>query len=117
MIRGITVLWFGLVVGLGAGLFQVKHEVQLLEQDLQRLNRAILADQEAIHVLQAEWTYLDRPERLARLSRRHLELAPLTAVQIITIDDLPLRLDTVISEATNPTAAGGATRTVHGVGP
>jgi cell division protein FtsL len=117
MIRGRTIVWFGLAVGLGAGLFYVKHEVQLLEEELQRLDRKILADQEAIHVLRAEWTYLNQPQRLAALSRRYLELAPPTTAQITTIDDLPLRLDTVITKADNPTPVGGVNQTAQGRGP
>jgi hypothetical protein len=111
MIRGSVLFWFGLVLCMGAGLFQVKHEVQILEEELEHLNRAILADQEATHVLRAEWSYLNRPERLAALSRRHLEIAPLAAAQIIMIESLPLRLDTMISQASNPAAASGVTDT------
>jgi len=109
MIRRSTLLLLALLLGLGAALFGVKHRVQRLEADLGRVNRAILADQEAIHVLKAEWAYLNRPQRLEALSRRHLELAPLTADQIVEIDDLPLRLDKATSQADNPSAVGGAT--------
>lgn len=115
MIRRSTLLWFALVLAVTAGLFQVKHEVRLLEQELERLNGAILADQEAAHVLRAEWAYLNRPKRLEALSRRYLELAPLAATQIIAIDDLPMRLDTANSQASNPAAAGGVTQTALGV--
>lgn len=117
MIRSATVLWIGLALCLGAGLFQVKHEVQVLEEELAHLNRAILADQEAIHVLRAEWAYLNRPERLEALSRRYLEIAPLAAAQLITIDSLPLRLDTMVAQASNPTAASGANQTDQGADP
>jgi hypothetical protein len=104
----------GLAGAVAAGLYQLKHEVMLLEQDLARVNREILDDQEAVHVLKAEWTYLNEPRRLEALSKRHLELAPLAAAQLITIDDLPTRLDPVISDAHNPTAAGGAVQAPTG---
>jgi hypothetical protein len=108
MIRRSMLVAVGLAGAFGAGLYQLKHEVMLLEQDLAHVNRAILDDQESIHVLKAEWTYLNDPRRLEALSKQYLELAPLAAAQVITIDDLPNRLDSVIADANNPTAAGGA---------
>ena len=79
MIRRSTGLSLAVALAIGAGLFQLKHEVQLLEERLADLNRSILSDQEAVHVLEAEWTYLNRPWRLEALAKRHLELAPLAA--------------------------------------
>ncbi|MGB8273820.1 MAG: hypothetical protein WCF16_00955 [Alphaproteobacteria bacterium] len=108
MIRRSTLVAIVLMLAIGIGLYQLKHEVQLLEERLADVNRDILADQEAIHVLDAEWTYLNRPWRLEALAQRHLELAPLAAAQVVTFDQLPSRLEPVISDATNPTAAGGA---------
>jgi hypothetical protein len=108
MIRRSTGLSLAVALAIGAGLFQLKHEVQLLEERLAEVNRSILADQEAVHVLEAEWTYLNRPWRLEALAKRHLELAPLAAAQVVTFDQLPSRVEPVISDATNPTAAGGA---------
>jgi len=110
MIRRSMIVAIGLACAVGVGLYQLKHEVMLLEQELAQVNRAILDDQESIHVLKAEWTYLNDPRRLEALSKQYLELAPLAAAQVITIDDLPTRLDTVTSDAHNPTAAGGATQ-------
>lgn len=108
MIRRSTLVAIVLMLAIGIGLYQLKHEVQLLEGRLADVNRDILADQEAIHVLDAEWTYLNRPWRLEALAQRHLELAPLAAAQVVTFDQLPSRLEPVISDATNPTAASGA---------
>ena len=36
--------------------FKVKYEVQALEGRMNRINREVLADQQAIHVLKAEWS-------------------------------------------------------------
>lgn len=89
MIRA-TVAWLALVVVAGTGLFLVKHEVQDLEEQLARLDDRIAKERENIHVLRAEWAYLTRPERLARLSERHLELKPPAPGQIAnSLDSLP----------------------------
>lgn len=72
-------------------LFAVKQDVRLMEQRLVALHRDILDHQEALHILNSEWSYLNRPDRIATLAERHLGLAPLTGQQIIRIEDLPLR--------------------------
>jgi hypothetical protein len=81
---------------LGAGvaalfLFLLKHEVGTLEDDLAAIQAHIGAQEEAIHVLEAEWAYLNRPERLATLSRQQLGLTPLGPERLIALEELPLR--------------------------
>jgi len=93
MIGRITLLWVGLAAGVAAGLFQVKYEVQALEGRLNRINRAVLADQQAIHVLKAEWSYLNQPTELSKraLALGVLDLKSVAATQIGAVADLPQR--------------------------
>lgn len=102
MIRLGTVLWLVLVALVGFGMFKVKYEVMDLEDQLARANRAITVDQDAIHVLKAEWAFLDQPSRLAELSRRYLDLAPIGTAQLGQISAIALRPSAV------PLAAGSA---------
>jgi cell division protein FtsL len=102
MIGRSTLLWAALAVTAGMGLFQVSYRVQTLEQELTRTNRQIIGERETIHVLTAEWSYLNEPRRLAELTRRHLELAPLSATQMTRIEDLPLRLPPLMAAAPVP---------------
>ena len=102
MIRMGTVLWLALVACVGFGMFEVKYTVMDLEDELARTNRAIGADIDSIHVLKAEWSYLDQPSRIAELSRRFLDLAPLGTAQLGQIDAIPMR-----PEAVPPMAAAG----------
>ena len=58
-------------------------------RNLNGLNKEILQEQKAVHVLQAEWGYLTRPEHIETLSQRLLpHLQPPTAQQIGNIDQL-----------------------------
>src|SRR3546814_7686636 len=57
-------------------LFQIKQEVRVLEEQVADTRRTILEDQEAVHVLEAEWSYLNSPARIGALAERHLDLAP-----------------------------------------
>lgn len=80
-----------LASALSLALFALKYQVQDLEDELVKLNRTIFADQEAIHVLKAEWSHLNDPRRLRSLARRHLGMKPVTPDQLATIADLPPR--------------------------
>jgi cell division protein FtsL len=90
MRRFIVVCW--LVAGSVTALilFQIKQEVYTLEQEIADTQRDILRDQESVHVLQAEWSYLNDPARIAALAERHLKLAPIPPERIIAFDDLPM---------------------------
>ncbi len=72
-------------------VFRVSNEAEQLESDLKTAQRTILQHQEAIHVLQAEWSYLNRPAEIADLAKRHLDLKPLSAEQFVDLDHLPPR--------------------------
>lgn len=102
MRRGTLILVL-LATGLGIGLFMVKHQVQVLEDELTGLNRQLTADRQAIHVLRAEWSHLNEPTRLKTLADRYLPMAPLTASQLSADPDLPLR----VSESPAPEKPAG----------
>jgi hypothetical protein len=91
MMRPSTVLWIALAGGVGVGVYQLKHRVQALEDDLFRLNRSIVQEQDSIHVLRAEWAYINQPQRLEALAQRHLSMQVMTPTQMGQVADLPRR--------------------------
>src|SRR5688500_16445078 len=93
MSRISDIVWVVVLALLGIGLFQVKYNVQSKERDLREVRRQIEANYNAIHVLQAEWSYLNDPLRLADLTRRHTGLVPTTPGQIGDFASLPLRIE------------------------
>lgn len=105
MMRFGTILTLSLAVAAGIGLFYAKHRVQALEEELAGLQQRILTDREAIHVLKAEWSFLNDPDRLADLARRHLELAPIAGAQLATVDEVPEKLP-LAPETLEPPADG-----------
>ncbi|MEO5336954.1 MAG: hypothetical protein H7841_08680 [Magnetospirillum sp. WYHS-4] len=80
--------------GMSLALFGIKYQVRDLEKDLDSLNRTIARDQQAIHVLKAEWNYLNDPRRLNDLAGRHLGLKPTEMRQLGTLEQLPPRPET-----------------------
>lgn len=93
MIRPGTVVWFCIVVAVGYAMFQVKYEVMRQEQTLAGLNRQIADDREQIRVLNAEWSYLTRPNRIEQLASRFLHLSNMSSAQIVPLSDVPFRAD------------------------
>lgn len=90
-----TIVWIVLVGAMASGLFQLKYAVQAREDELAQLNRDLIASEQAVHVLRAEWSYLNRPARLAGLAARYLELAPLAPEQVGTPETLLLTVGEV----------------------
>jgi cell division protein FtsL len=91
--RPALILWIGLPAIVTIALLLVSYQVKGLESELAELEHAALTQQEEIHVLNAEWSFLNRPERLARLAKRHLDLAPVAPKQLITFSYEPLAND------------------------
>ena len=110
MIRFASLLWLALVAVTGFATFKVKYAVQDIEEELNKVRRQTIAEQQEIHVLRAEWTALTQPERLADLNRRLLSLAAITPKQLQRkVDEIPLRLvpepEPVIAAAPAPEPA------------
>lgn len=85
-------VWLLGAVITGVFLYGVAYEVERMDKELGSLQQNITDERENIHVLQAEWTYLARPERIENLSRQFLpRMQPLTADRIGTYDDIPFK--------------------------
>lgn len=85
------VFWTAAVFIAGSGLFYMKHRVKTLEDNLHAVNRSLAGEQEALHVLKAEWAYLSRPDRLATLNRKHLGLVAPRPEQLTGFESVPPR--------------------------
>jgi len=110
MIRLASLFWLALVAVTGFATFKMKYTVQDIEDELNKVRRHTIAEQQEIHILRAEWTSLNQPERLADLNRRLLSLAALAPTQLQRkIEDVPLRpvpepAEPLIASAPEPTA-------------
>lgn len=100
MKRSLNLLAVVIIVAAGVALYQLKYRTQRLQEEVRGLQSQIIADTEALKVLNAEWTYLSRPERLESLGSRYLALQPMNAKQVIaSIDDVPMRADKTMTLA------------------
>ena len=80
------------VLGLALWAYAQDNHTQLALREQKGLEGAIAAKREALAVLEAEWAYLNRPERLgdlARLNDARLGLVPITAESFARLDQVP----------------------------
>lgn len=92
--RQVTTVLVLLFAAASLGLYQIKYRIHSLKEDLTGIRNAVRMEQEAIHVLEAEWAYLNRPQRLAQLTTKYLSfLSPVLPSQIVSFDTLPLKVD------------------------
>lgn len=88
---------FMLIIGVALiiALYYVKIRSQTANQEVRRLERLVVEEENAIRVLQAEIAFLENPDRLRNLSNIYLSLQPISAENIISIDEIvnefPLR--------------------------
>lgn len=78
---------------LGFGILVMKNQVQGLEKQLVQINKSIQTDIKTIHVLKAEWSHLNNPNRLKKLAEKHISLNPIQAEQIINLSALPFEYE------------------------
>jgi hypothetical protein len=95
MIRVASVVSIALLLLVSFALYNGVYLVKGQERELKELDAAVAREAEAIRVLKAEWSFLNQPERLQAMARRHLKLGPTGASQIVMLANLPERGETL----------------------
>jgi hypothetical protein len=91
MIRIVNLVAVMAVILTSFALYRVKYEAGGDAKKVAALRSEIAAEEDTIAVLKAEWSHLNEPGRLQALSARYLDLKPLDANQIATLQELPQR--------------------------
>ena len=91
MLRFVNICLVLGLVALAYGIYQVKYEARGLDADIASLGKRIDEERDAIAVLRAEWSLLNRPERIERLAKKYLKLAPAKPLQLVTLDTVTNR--------------------------
>ncbi len=82
------ILWLTLTLSVALVSSVLKNKVQTLERRLVSINTDIQRDIESIHVLKAEWSHYNTPERLRKLAYDQLSLENAKPEQIINYSAL-----------------------------
>ena len=78
-----VILWLTLTLVVAVGSSVLKNRVQILERRLGTINENIQKDIQTIHILKADWSYHNTPERLRKLAMEQLSLDKAKPEQII----------------------------------
>ena len=79
--------------GLGTTLYQVKTSIDKRQRNLNNLELQISNAKRDIAVLEAEWAYISRPDRVMKLSNDLLQMTPIGQDRILELDSIPMRID------------------------
>jgi cell division protein FtsL len=92
MIRITTLLWIALLAVAGGTVMNVSYQVRLVQRHIAELQRDARQEQEAIHILDAEWDTLNDPKRIDGLAQRYLPGLQSTPIaRVTTLEDIPLK--------------------------
>lgn len=113
MIQKSTVLWLCLSVAAGTALFHTSERVHQASERLREAEHALADEKENLRVLEAEWSYLNQPERLKKLALQVLDLKPAAGAQLAGLErlgeevvrvDPPKNTNQVVAEKALPAA-------------
>ena len=112
MIRPITCVAVLMACATGYYVYDVSHQVSLLDRQIEQTLQQTGSIRERIRMLHAEWTVRNRPERLQRLTDQYLSLEPTRPDQFVALADLASRLPppapaTPAAPAAESVVAGG----------
>ncbi len=86
---------------LGTLLYQVKTGIDEQQTKLKHLQKVIIKTERNIAVLEAEWAFLSRPDRVMNLSKNLLGMKPISQDRILSLDSIPMRYSTKMEQILN----------------
>jgi cell division protein FtsL len=112
MLRFVNICLVLGLVALAYVIYQVKYEARALDEEIASLGKEIDTERDSLAVLRAEWSLLNRPERIERLAEKYLKLAPVQPRQLVTLDSVTDRdfirsRDEVATATPTPAPAAG----------
>lgn len=84
-----NVTWLVMIAAAAYGLYFVKYQVLELQRQTAALEKELQKEVEHLHVIEAEWAYLTRPDRLQALVKKHTTLKPVAGMQVQQLAVLP----------------------------
>ena len=91
MIRFLHIVAITALIASAGYAYSIKYETLFYSEQVAKLRSKVQREREAIAVLQAEWQYLNRPDRLQGAVEQHLDLEPMKIQQLARLSDLPNR--------------------------
>ncbi len=90
MMRLLNIAALAITILVSFGLYKLKYDTSVAENTARRLHDEIETESQYLRILRAEWSHLDRADRIQRLSEKYLDLKPVDPEQIVRINDIPM---------------------------
>ena len=77
--------------------YRVNYDTREVVSRIQDINAKIVSEQEKFSMLEGEWAYLNRPQRLGALTEKffnYLELMPISAANYAKVDAIAIKSGT-----------------------
>lgn len=100
MLRVLNTLVIVALVVSAAWVYKIKFDATLQAERVSKLRTEIRRERDTIAILRAEWSKLDRPDRVQELAKRHLTLRPVEVAQFDTLEKLPERPRQIVPPGT-----------------
>ena len=92
MLRTLDIVLIAAMIGAATVTYQIKHRAEDKLDEVYRLREAIKLQKDTIDLLEADWSLLNQPARLERLTKEfneQLGLETLTPLQMARPDEIP----------------------------
>ena len=86
--------------------YRINYDTREVVNRIQVIKAKITFEEEKLSMLEGEWAYLNRPQRLGTLTERffsYLELMPISAANYANIDAIAIKTDTEFELTINQT--------------
>ena len=83
------IIWILILVLGFFGIYMVKLEVQALKIEVAATEKQLKEEKRNLHVLDTEWAFLTRPDRLKQLADKYLAVKPMRGQQIVEFASIP----------------------------
>jgi hypothetical protein len=106
MLRPFDFILMGVMVATAVVTYTIKHNTDLKQEEVKRLEAEIRMEKDTIDLLRADWALLTQPNRLQRIIvtyKDDLQLEPLASTQLAMPQELPM----LRSELPQPPAPEG----------
>ena len=80
-----------IIIICGTGLYMVKYSYDSRDDELASLEAQIRHERQQAAILNAEWSYLTRPQRVLNLSTNLLSLRPISTDRVVPLEAIPFR--------------------------
>ncbi len=76
-------MWVGIIAMLALMIYDLKYNVRTAQKETYALEQDLMAERQRLHMVELEWTRLSRPDRIAALAKKHLDLHATESPQLM----------------------------------